>query len=125
MPTAVSLSERPAAIRVDLGAIFVSMELSRSKWLITSLSPGGGQKMSKHMVAGGDLAGLLNLFAALQAKARARTSQNYRTVVIQEAGLDGYWIGAGTPGVQAWRTAGLLDGQATQSRRGRSPTTCT
>ena len=55
MPAAVSLSERPAAIRVDLGAIFVSMELSRSKWLITSLSPGGGEKMSKHMVAGGDL----------------------------------------------------------------------
>ncbi len=92
MPAAASLSERPAAIRVDLGAIFVSMELSRSKWLITSLSPGGGQKMSKHMVAGGDLAALLNLFAALQAKARARTSHNYRTVVIQEAGLDGFWI---------------------------------
>ena len=92
MPTAASLTERPAAIRVDLGAIFVSMELSRSKWLITSLSPGGGQKMSKHIVAGGDLAGLLNLFAALQAKARARTSHNYRTVVIQEAGLDGFWI---------------------------------
>jgi hypothetical protein len=30
MPAAASLSERPAAIRVDLGAIFVSMELSRS-----------------------------------------------------------------------------------------------
>ena len=39
--------ESPAAIRVDLGAIFISMELSRSKWLITSLSPGGGEKMSK------------------------------------------------------------------------------
>ena len=34
---------RPAqtAIRTDLGAIFVSMELSRRAWLITSLSPGG------------------------------------------------------------------------------------
>jgi transposase len=29
-----------AAIRTDLGAIFVSMELSRRAWLITSLSPG-------------------------------------------------------------------------------------
>ena len=38
---------RPAqpAIRTDLGAIFVSMELSRRAWLITSLSPGGGEKM--------------------------------------------------------------------------------
>ena len=28
-----------SAIRTDLGAIFVSLELSRSTWLITSLSP--------------------------------------------------------------------------------------
>jgi transposase len=40
--------QAPSAIRSDLGAIFVSMELSRSNWLITSLSPGGGEKMSKH-----------------------------------------------------------------------------
>src|SRR5450631_485167 len=31
--------QAPSAIRSDLGAIFVSMELSRSSWLITSLSP--------------------------------------------------------------------------------------
>ena len=37
MLAGTSLSESPAAIRVDLGAIFVSMELSRAKWLITSL----------------------------------------------------------------------------------------
>jgi transposase len=40
--------QAPSAIRSDLGAIFVSMELSRSSWLITSLSPGGGEKISKH-----------------------------------------------------------------------------
>ena len=44
--------EAPTAIRTDLGAIFVSLELSRSTWLITSLSPGGGEKMSKHRVRG-------------------------------------------------------------------------
>jgi transposase len=33
--------EAPTAIRIDLRAIFISLELSRSKWLITSLSPGG------------------------------------------------------------------------------------
>jgi transposase len=32
--------EEPTAIRTNLGAIFVSLELSRSTWLITSLSPG-------------------------------------------------------------------------------------
>jgi transposase len=92
MLAGTSLSESPAAIRVDLGAIFVSMELSRSKWLITSLSPGGGDKMSKHTVVGGDLAGLFERFALLQEKARARTGRDYRIIVIQEAGLDGFWI---------------------------------
>ena len=55
-------SEAPTAIRTDLGAIFVSLELSRSTWLITSLSPGSGEKMSKHSVHGGDIAGLLKRF---------------------------------------------------------------
>jgi transposase len=40
-------AEKPSAIRTDLAAIFVSLELSRSAWLITSLSPGAGEKMSK------------------------------------------------------------------------------
>ena len=80
------------AIRTDLGAIFVSLELSRSVWLITSLSPGAGEKMSKHSVRGGDIAGLLTRFAQLQEKARARTGQMFPIIVIQEAGLDGFWI---------------------------------
>lgn len=82
----------PTAIRTDLGAIFVSLELSRSKWLITSLSPGGGEKMSKHMVVAGDVAGMLARFAELRKKAEARTGQCFPIIVIQEAGLDGFWI---------------------------------
>src|SRR5467141_2395001 len=85
-------SEPLTAIHTDLGAIFVSLELSRSSWLITSLSPGGGEKMSKHSVPGGDFAGLMDRFAQLQEKARLRTGQSFRIIVIQEAGLDGFWI---------------------------------
>jgi transposase len=92
MLAGTSLTEGPAAIRVDLGAIFVSMELSRSKWLITSLSPGGGEKMSKHTVTGGDLPALFEQFAHLQEKTKARTGRTFPIVVIQEAGLDGFWI---------------------------------
>ena len=84
--------EAPTAIRTDLGAIFVSLELSRSSWLITSLSPGGGEKMSKHTVRGGDVSGLLQRFAQLREKARARTGKVFPLIVIQEAGLDGFWI---------------------------------
>ena len=58
----------PTALRTDLGEIFVSLELSRSIWLITLLSPGGGERMSKHSLRGGDVAGLLERFAQIQAK---------------------------------------------------------
>ncbi len=85
-------SEEQAAVRNELSAIFVSLELSRSTWLVTSLSPGGGEKMSKHQVRSGDVAGLLARFSQLQAKCKARTGQSYRLVVIHEAGLDGFWI---------------------------------
>jgi transposase len=74
------------------GAIFISMELSRSTWLITSLSPGNGEKMSKHAMPAGDVAGLFTRFLQLQEKCRARTGHSYPIVVIQEAGLDGFWI---------------------------------
>src|SRR4051795_5674237 len=89
----MSADHRPEqiAIRTDLGAIFVSLELSRATWLITSLSP-GRERMSKHQVRGGDTAGLLARLAELQAKAHARTGQRFPLIVIQEAGLDGFWI---------------------------------
>lgn len=48
--------------------------------------------MSKHSVAGGDVAGLLERFAQLRQKARTRTGRIFPIVVIQEAGLDGFWI---------------------------------
>jgi transposase len=80
------------AIRTDLGAIFVSLELSRSVWLITSLSPGAGEKMSKHSVRASDVAGLLARLSDLRQKARARTGQVFPMITVQEAGLDGFWI---------------------------------
>jgi transposase len=81
-----------AAIHVNLAAIFVSLELSRSTWLITSLSPGGGERMSKHSVRSGDVAGLLDQLARLRTKAQARTGEIFPIIVIQEAGLDGFWV---------------------------------
>jgi transposase len=92
MQTVADRAAAPSAIQTDLRAIFVSLELSRSTWLITSLSPGGGEKLSKHSVRGGDVAGLLERFAQLRDKARARTGEVFPLIVIQEAGLDGFWI---------------------------------
>jgi transposase len=92
MQVAADRVAAPAAIRTDLAAIFVSLELSRSRWVITSLSPGGGEKMSKFAVRGGDMPGLLARLGDLQRKAEARTGQRFRIISIQEAGLDGFWI---------------------------------
>lgn len=79
-------------IRTDLGAIFVSLELSRSIWLITSLSPGAGEKLSKHSIPAGDVGALMARFAQLQQKAAAKLDRDFRIIAIQEAGLDGFWI---------------------------------
>src|SRR3954449_10451688 len=90
-----ALCPRPdehAAIRTDLKAIFVSLELSHSTWVITSLAPGGGEKMSKHAVRSGDIPALLARLSQLKESARALTGQVFPIIVIQEAGLDGFWI---------------------------------
>ena len=92
MPTVADRPDAPTAIQSNLAAIFVSLELSRSIWLITSLSPGSGEKMSKHSVRAGDVAGLLARFSELKQKASARTRKSFPIVVIQEAGLDGFWL---------------------------------
>jgi transposase len=92
MQVTIDRPETPTAIRTDIGAIFVSMELSRSIWLITSLSPGGGEKMSKHSMPAGDIGALLVRFAEFQRKVFARTGKSFPIIVIQEAGLDGFWI---------------------------------
>jgi transposase len=90
--SAAALGSAQAAIDVNLAAIFVSLELSRSTWLITSLSPGSGERMSKYPIRGGDVAGLLDQLARLRAKAQARTGKTFPIIVIQEAGLDGFWL---------------------------------
>ncbi|HEY3624107.1 MAG TPA: IS110 family transposase, partial [Roseiarcus sp.] len=79
------------AIRENIGAIFVSMELSRSTGLLTSLSPGGTEKTFGHSLAAGDLKGLFDRFTALGAR-RWRAGKTYPIVVIQEAGLDWFRI---------------------------------
>jgi transposase len=92
MPKAFAQPEVPAAIQINLTAIFVSLELSRSTWVVTSLSPGAGEKMSKHTVPAGDVPALLLRFDELKRKAKARTGTSFPIITIQEAGLDGFWL---------------------------------
>ena len=96
-----------AAIRFELGAIFGSLELSKSTWLVTSLSP-GSEKMSRHTVPGGDIASLLTRLGALRDKAQTRVGKRYPVIVIQEAGLDGFWIHRAL-GSQEWITSHVVE----------------
>jgi transposase len=58
------------------------VQQGRSTWLITSLSPGAGEKMSKHSVPAGDICALLARFSELKQKAFARTGKSFPTIVI-------------------------------------------
>jgi transposase len=69
----------------------VSLELSRSTWLVTSLTP-GSEKLSKHSIPGGKGPALLDLLARLRRRAEQRVAGSVEIVVIQEAGLDGFWV---------------------------------
>jgi transposase len=104
MNAALPCVAKQTAIQTQLGAIFVSLELSRSTWLVTSLSPGGGGKMSKHSVRAGNVAGLQERFSSLKQKACARTGQDFPIIAIQEAGLDGFWVHRAliAEGIESW-----------------------
>jgi hypothetical protein len=71
--------------------LFASLELSKSKWVVTINNP-GSEKFSKHVIEGGDGAGLLELLSRSRAKAEQRYGVQVKAIVIQEAGLDGFWI---------------------------------
>ena len=78
-------------VRSDISTLFASLELSKSKWLVTFNSP-GSDKFSRHVVEGGDGGALLDLVARLRGKAEQRCGRPIKVMVIQEAGLDGFWL---------------------------------
>jgi transposase len=75
----------------DDATLYASLELSRATWLVTSLSP-GSEKMSRYSTPGGDGAALLGLLRRLRVRAEQITGGPVEIVVIQEAGLDGFWV---------------------------------
>jgi hypothetical protein len=83
--------DEPTAIRTNLDAIFVSLELSRSTWLVTSVSPGGGEKMSKHSVSAGNVAALLTRLSELKQKALRGSANPFMSSPSRRMG----WMGFG------------------------------
>ncbi len=91
MTTDYLATELQTAVRVNDTKLFASLELSKSRWLVTVSAP-GSEKRSKHVVIGGDGGALLNLLGRLRAAAERRGGMAVQVVVIQEAGLDGFWL---------------------------------
>ncbi|MBV9561341.1 MAG: IS110 family transposase [Bradyrhizobium sp.] len=75
----------------NCGTIFVAIELSQKKWLVTLHSPDRG-RMSRHNLEGGDHAGLLALIAKVRARAAQKLGYEPRVVSCYEAGYDGFWL---------------------------------
>jgi transposase len=91
MQVVADQSATPTTIGADLRAIFISLELSRSTWLATSLSPGRGEKMSEQSVSAGDIAALLARISELRKKAYARTGKSF-PIVHPETTLDSHLL---------------------------------
>src|SRR3954451_2546417 len=81
----------PTAARSDDSTLFAALELSRKSWLVATNAP-GEEKVSKRTIAAGDGRALLDLLAGLREKAERRLGKPVKVVVIQEAGLDGFWL---------------------------------
>lgn len=82
---------KTAAIHRQANTLFVSLELGRARWLVTVCAP-RSDKFSRHTIAGGDSAGLLQLLLRLRAAAERRLGAPISAAVVQEAGLDGFWL---------------------------------
>jgi transposase len=98
--------------------LYVSLELSPSKWLVTSLVS-GTDKLSKHFVRGGDCGALLQLFTALKAKAEKQSGMAVVVVTIQEAGLDGFSLHRllEANGIESW----IVDAASVAAPRRAAP----
>jgi transposase len=91
MQSVTSATAVATTARANDITLFASLELSKSKWVVTINSP-GSEKFSKYVIEGGDGAGLLDLLSRSRAKAEQRFGVRVKAIVIQEAGLDGFWI---------------------------------
>src|SRR6266436_4224633 len=83
-------TKQTASDRLD-PTLYASLELSRATWLVTCLLP-ERDRISKYSTPGGDGGALLGLLERMRVRAQQLTGRPVKIVVIQEAGLDGFWV---------------------------------
>ena len=84
-------NRRSLIVRLLTHLLLVSMELSRRAWLITSLSPGVGRRCPSTRFRRARCAVAASFRRAL-AQGCGTDRPAVPIIVIQEAGLDGYWL---------------------------------
>jgi transposase len=116
-------SESSGRAQTDTSPIvlYVSLELSPSKWLVTSLIA-GAEKLSKHLVTGGDCSALLRLLTSLKARAEKQTGVAVTIATIQEAGLDGFSLHRllEANGIESWIVDAASIAVPRRARRAKS-----
>jgi transposase len=85
-----NLDRTDAPASTEYATAYVVFELSKAKWRLGVLLP-GSQKMSRLMIAGGELTALASRLASMRAKAE-RCGKPVRILSCYEAGLDGHWL---------------------------------
>ena len=80
----------PAAAGID-GNIFVSVEMSRSKWVIGLHTP-IADKIAIHTFACGDADAVLALVDRMRTKVEAAGNGSPAVIVCYEAGYEGFWL---------------------------------
>src|SRR3954454_19927475 len=91
MTTDHPATELQVVVRADETKLFASLELSKSRWLVTVSAP-DGEKLSKHAVTGGDGRALLDLLARVRAMAARGDGGAGQHGGLQEAAADGFGI---------------------------------
>ena len=81
MQSVTSATAVATTARANNITLFASLELSKSRWVVTINSP-GSEKLSKLGVGGGDGACLLDLLSRSRAKAEQRHGVQIKAIVM-------------------------------------------
>lgn len=81
-------TDTPATL--DYATIQMALELSKKTWLLGVMLP-GSQKISRYVIAGGDVPELTRQLQRARAKAE-QVGKPVRIITCYEAGYDGHWL---------------------------------
>ncbi|HEX6000431.1 MAG TPA: IS110 family transposase [Hyphomicrobiaceae bacterium] len=83
-------TDTPAAGE-EFVTMYVAFELGKAQWKLGILLS-GSSKLSRYVVAGGDIEAAWALISKARAKAQKRSGKPVRIVSCYEAGYDGFWL---------------------------------